>query len=184
MSHCLCPVGQLCSQEEAFLDPVSLGKVSDAEMICRGGYAPDNVKKADGQPRDNIVREKDLYQGSLSVWRVGGPHKFEVADVVTVLKNGGPKDSSLWRIFAPAAGAIRSTAEQRGEFCILDDTNCGSTKERHPAHAVIGLCHALGFAERSLDEVKADTKFQELKAALVKLFRTNVVWEAIESSAT
>lgn len=179
MNSCPCTSDEgLCSRERESADPVSPGKVADSERICRGGYRPDN-RKADGEPRDNIVREKDLYFGSLSVWRVGGPHEFRVADVVGVLKGVGPKDNELWRIFAPGVKAIRSTAGEglRNEFCVVDDTDCGRN-ERHPAHAVIALCPTLGFSLRPFDEVKADIDFQELKTILIRLLRSNVVWQA------
>src|SRR4051812_12036815 len=134
--------GGFCYREQSSTDPVSPGKIGGAEKICRGGYTPHNFQKETGLPKENIVREKDLFTGALSVWRLGGPHPFGVDDVVGLLEGGGPKDNILWRIFAPRAQDIRATAGEniRGEFCVVDDTDCGPGKERHPAHAVIALC--------------------------------------------
>ena len=82
-----------CPLEAVQQDARSAGAVEGDEQICRGAYDPLHFKKAILQT--SIVKGKDLYEGTLSVWRASEKANFSLADVFAICEQSGPPKQTL-----------------------------------------------------------------------------------------
>jgi hypothetical protein len=65
MSRCV----QGCPLESRPQHQISPGVVADDELVCRAAYGPDMHYTRGGKIRNALIRDKDLEDGALSVWR-------------------------------------------------------------------------------------------------------------------
>lgn len=167
-----------CEREAVSLGPPSAGSVQDEEIICRGHYQmPD---KRPGRPlrKLSIIKETDLLNGELSVWRASRLCNSTVDDAVGILHQHGPTGGSLWKVYGITANRLRtldlSEINLNRAFCVLDDTRCDDQGGRHALHAVIAICRLVGQAIDAVD----DPIFQQIKTILRREFEISEVWSA------
>ena len=130
-----------CPLEAVQQDSRSVGAVEDAEIILRAAYDPLHFKK--GKLQSSIVRATDLFDGTLSVWRVSEKAEFTLADGVAACGERGPVGQTLREVRGLVVKEVRDARrpEMTGRiFCVIDETDTDMCGGSHPAHAHIRIC--------------------------------------------
>lgn len=170
-----------CYDEALHFQEASPGPVLDSEDLCRGGYGPNMHYNKTGAIRRSLLRNSDLQNGSLSVWRT--PHDDattqEIEDLRIVLEEG-PPGQVLWDIFAAQASEIRSLrvtiAPEVQAFHAYDDCRTDSSGGTNPRHAVLAICSYFEPGSLAVD----DTLFVEIRDKLFDLFTRRTIWTSSE----
>ena len=112
-----------CPLEGVSQDERSAGPIDDAEVICRGAYAP--MHYSGDKIKPSVVRAADLFRGDLSVWRASAQSGFSVEDVAVIVEEQGPAENKLKHLLGVSAQAIRQQREPKSGtrlFCVIDET--------------------------------------------------------------
>jgi hypothetical protein len=163
----------ICDREAVSRDPeISPGVVLSDERIHRGVF-PSQIK---GGLKSSAVTASHLWNGKLSVWRLGEVVALELNQLIELLeplmvRSNGEKFGQL----RPASVAtIRDyqVNEERG-FSVLDECDLDDLGNKHPAHAHIAICERLRAKISQEDET-----FAGLQEWLKLLFEKSApVWE-------
>lgn len=158
---------ETCPYEQTSMDARSYGAVNDNERVVRASYDPMHYKG--DKLKASFVRNDDLLNGQLSVWRLHGSHGTESATVREILTASGPSGHALRGFHSASVSQIRAVKGSDGSrlFCVVDEVETGDDGGFHPAHAHIRLCDSV----RAQIEHVGDAKFVEAKEQLVLLLR-------------
>lgn len=175
--------GYGCSDEGQQLDHVSPGPIGDPETLCRGAFGKGaHYNNAGVKP--TFVRDRDLLAGELSVWRLHDGTEAEFEDIRIQLHSSPPPNNALWDVFGATAGEIRGIRVLANpDVQVLhayDDCSVNSSDEKHPKHATLRICETLNPSDLNKDE----PTYVEIRDALVKIFRQNVLWSLPASERT
>lgn len=133
-----------CPREQRQQDSRSAGRVQDLEVICRAAYDPIAFKK--GKITSQIIRSKDLFDGTLSVWRLSNEAKTSLDSIVAICENNVPRDNELRELRGITAAEIRQARRPEIEgqlFCVVDETDTDEHDGSHPAHGHIKVCASI-----------------------------------------
>lgn len=156
-------------------DPDSPGPICDTELICRGAYGQ-SMHYRKGRVTSSFIKNADLLNGSLSVWRADPDELTSVERVASILESVAPADNRLFDLFGASAGDVRgvrvANSDGRQVLHIYDDCRTDSAGSKDPQHAVISICRTFGLTPEDREGVL----FQEIKGELIKLMKQNVIW--------
>ncbi|MGY4237294.1 hypothetical protein ACVIIW_006241 [Bradyrhizobium sp. USDA 4449] len=142
------------------------------EHIHRGVF-PSQIKEG---LKSSVVTASHLWNGQLSVWRLGEAVSLDLQQLVALLeplmvRSNGEKFNQL----RPASvSTIRDYQinDERG-FSVLDECDLDDDGTKHPAHAHIAICERL---KEKID--REDEVFAGLQEWLKLLFERNApIWE-------
>lgn len=137
----------------------SPGTVSDDELLVRVAWMS-HFKK--GVLKNSFIKNDDLLQGQLSVWRrnlIAESSPEDVADVLIAKSNGR---TDLHSVLAASAADIRAIhLDGARALCVVDDMDTGAGPD--PAHAVIKMCDRFAGIENDAPEfLQIRTELQHL----------------------
>ncbi len=168
MSDCI----EACPYEVKTQDARSPGVIGAEEVIFRGSYDPMHYPK--GKLKGSFIKNVDLLNGQLSVWRAFSPAGCTTEDIIRIVSQSGPNDNKLAAVHGATAKQIRSlmTAETKQRlFCVIDETDVDDQGGFHPAHAHIKICDK----QRRELESASDENYIFAKEQLIFLLKGNTV---------
>jgi hypothetical protein len=167
------PCAQVCARELVSRDPgVSPGPIHSDESIHRGIF-PSQIK---GGLKSSVVTAGHLWNGQLSVWRLGGVVALDLPALLDILEPLMVRaDGERFSQLRPASVAVIRDYQVNGErgFSVLDECDLDDQGRKHSAHAHIAICDRLRERITREDEV-----FAGLQEWLKLLFEKNPpIWE-------
>ena len=167
--------GYNCPDEEQQFDAVSPGPISDPETLCRGAFGKSAHYNSTGV-KPTFVRDRDLLAWELSVWRRYDGSDAELEDIKNQLNSNPPPKNVLWDVFGATAAEIRGIrVKAHPDIQVMhayDDCSVDAADGKHPKHAALRICEMLNPGNLDKDE----PIYVEIRDALVRIFRQNVLW--------
>ena len=167
-----CPVGRICGVEESHSGAQSPGIVQDDERLVRAAIDPIHFNPKSGQVKVAFIRQDDIAQGNLSVWRMEQLPAQQGDALLNFFEERSRPEHTIASVYAPPASAIRrlSLPETGRGFSVLDDTKTGPNEDDiNPAHAAITLC------QHKRDHGQDAIKLKFAREALKNLFLSHPV---------
>lgn len=166
-----------CACEAICQHPRSPGLVQDNEDVIRGGYDPQAIRN--DKVTAQLIRNRDLLGGCLSVWRCTRPNGLDKNGVLAQLNDLKPQNSRLAAMFSAKAMDIRALRIKDGAsplceiriFCVKDDCKTDENGAWHPDHATIALDEIDGIVW----DVE-ETSYLQAKELLYAKLRSGRIW--------
>ncbi|RXH15151.1 hypothetical protein EAS54_18870 [Bradyrhizobium guangzhouense] len=138
-----------------------------SEEIHRGIF-PSQIKKG-GLLKSSVVTASHLWNGQLSVWRLGTVVSLELDALIEVLeplmiRANGERFSQL----RPASVSVIRNYQVDDEraFSVLDECDLDDKGNKHRAHAHVAICEKLKAKIASVEEEKFNALQEWLKLVL------------------
>lgn len=140
MTECV----DVCPLEQLQRDHRSPGTVDAQEFVARASYDPRHYKK--NKVQSSVIRAADLFNGTLSVWRVSAKAGMSLPELSAKLQadcEDGQRVKALHPISVAEIRALRTEDNTRRLFCVVDECETDDDGGHHPAHAHIRICDEL-----------------------------------------
>ena len=157
-----------CELELRSFHPKSLGIIKNSEQICRFGLYPMHYDSKN-KVQKSIIRNSDLKEGKLSVWRTSAEDN-SFNQIIEKNKKLIPIDQRIKEIFHPKAISIREISiDSFGKvICIVDDCKSDKVGSFDPEHCVIQPCRkCFGENYEHLDDIC----FRDIRNKLFVVFK-------------
>lgn len=162
-----------CPSEAITSGAPSPGPVGQCERVCRAAKEPMHYKK-NGSLKGSVIQNRELDDGSLSVWRIDIFDDFKVESVVSEIQLKLGQGEFVKEVFAVSASSVRAILREGAirAFCVIDDTTTDTNGGKHRAHAAIGLCAK----QKESGFGKDHEEFHGVKERLLAELKKGRVW--------